>query len=42
MAIVLDEHGGMEGIVTVNDLVEQLVGDLGEDQLHKDQAADAK
>ncbi|MBR6825373.1 MAG: HlyC/CorC family transporter [Oscillospiraceae bacterium] len=31
MAVVLDEHGGMEGIVTLNDLVEQLVGDLGED-----------
>ena len=28
MAVVLDEHGGMEGIVTINDLVEQLVGDL--------------
>ena len=27
-AVVLDEHGGMEGIVTVNDLVERLVGDL--------------
>lgn len=31
MAIVLDEYGGMEGIVTLNDLIEQLVGDLGED-----------
>lgn len=27
-AVVLDEYGGMEGIVTVNDLVECLVGDL--------------
>lgn len=27
-AIVLDEYGGMAGIVTVNDLVECLVGDL--------------
>lgn len=27
-AVVLDEYGGMEGIVTVNDLVERLVGDL--------------
>lgn len=31
MAIVLDEHGGMVGIITLNDLIEQLVGDLGED-----------
>lgn len=27
-AVVLDEYGGMDGIVTVNDLLEQLVGDL--------------
>lgn len=32
IAIVLDEYGGMTGIVTVNDLVEQLVGDLGDDE----------
>ncbi len=31
MAIVLDEYGGMEGIITLNDLIERLVGDLGED-----------
>ena len=31
MAVVLDEYGGMVGIVTLNDLIEQLVGDLGED-----------
>ena len=31
MAIVLDEYGGMVGIVSLNDLIEQLVGDLGED-----------
>ncbi len=28
LAIVLDEYGGMEGIVTVNDLIEVLVGDI--------------
>lgn len=28
MAVVLDEHGGMVGIVTLNDLIEELVGDL--------------
>jgi putative hemolysin len=27
-AVVLDEYGGMVGIVTINDLLEQLVGDL--------------
>lgn len=31
LAIVLDEYGGMSGIVTLNDLVQQLVGDLGDD-----------
>ncbi len=32
MAVVLDEYGGSIGIVTLNDLLEQLVGDLGEDE----------
>lgn len=31
-AVVLDEYGGMEGIITINDLVEQLVGELEEDR----------
>lgn len=31
LAVVLDEYGGVSGIVTLNDLIEQLVGDLGED-----------
>lgn len=30
-AVVLDEYGGMTGILTLNDLVEQLVGDLVDD-----------
>ncbi|MDR0821120.1 MAG: hemolysin family protein [Oscillospiraceae bacterium] len=30
-AVVLDEYGGMSGIVTMNDLLEQLVGDLEDD-----------
>ena len=38
MAIVLDEYGGMVGIVTLNDLIEQLVGDLGEDTAEEDAA----
>lgn len=31
MAVVMDEYGGMSGIITINDLVEQLVGDLGDE-----------
>ncbi len=30
-AVVVDEYGGMSGILTVTDLVEQLVGDFAED-----------
>lgn len=32
LAVVLDEYGGMLGIITMNDLLEQLVGDFDEDQ----------
>lgn len=31
MAVIVDEHGGMVGIVTVHDLIEELVGDLNND-----------
>ena len=31
MAVALDEYGGVTGIITLNDLVEQLVGDLGDE-----------
>ncbi len=31
LAIVVDEYGGMEGIVTLYDLIEELVGDLNEE-----------
>lgn len=31
-SIVLDEFGGMNGIVTMNDLLEELVGDLEDDE----------
>ena len=33
MAVILDEYGGTRGIVTINDLVEQLVGDLGNNEM---------
>jgi putative hemolysin len=34
-AVVLDEYGGMSGIVTMNDLLEQIVGDLGDSESEK-------
>lgn len=35
-AVVIDEYGGMFGIVTMNDLLEELVGDLENDIFMKD------
>ena len=37
-AVVLDEYGGMCGVITINDLVGELVGDLGE-QVSNDEDA---
>ena len=31
MAIVMDEYGGMVGIITLNDLIEELVGELNDE-----------
>ncbi len=30
MAVVIDEYGGVEGIITISDLIEEIVGDLNE------------
>jgi len=40
LAVVLDEYGGLCGIVTMNDLVELLVGDLGDDDNPEDKPDD--
>ena len=34
-AIVLDEYGGMSGIITIKDLIEELVGDLEDDDVEE-------
>ena len=36
MAVVLDEYGGVSGIVAINDLVEQLVGELVDEEPEED------
>lgn len=41
LAVVLDEYGGMIGIITINDLVEQLVGDLGDEEPAEEKVIEA-
>ncbi|MBR4295882.1 MAG: HlyC/CorC family transporter [Clostridia bacterium] len=39
-AIVLDEYGGMNGIITMNDLIERLVGDIVEEEVTEEVVPD--
>jgi len=41
-AVVLDEYGGMSGIITIKDLIEELVGDLEDDVVPEDTSEDIR
>lgn len=38
-AIILDEHGGVEGVVTMDDIIEQIVGDFNNEDFNVDATA---
>lgn len=40
MAVVIGEHGGIEGILTVNDIFEEIVGQMADDDPEVSQRAD--
>ena len=42
MAVVVDEYGGTHGVVTITDLIEQIVGDLDEEETEKDIVPDGE
>lgn len=37
MALVVDEHGGIDGVVTLNDVIEAILGDVKDEFDHEDQ-----
>ena len=39
MAIVIDEYGGVAGLITIEDVLEQIVGDI-DDEFDRDERAD--